>query len=687
MSRLSFQLEAECTGSNARASTFTTLHGTVNTPIFMPVGTQATVRTLNVDTLHHVGANVLLANTYHLLIRPGIEVFQKLGGIHKFMNWNKPVLTDSGGFQIFSLPNARQMSEEGAIFRSYVDGQNILLSPEISINMQKAIGSDIMMVLDECVPSTVDHSRAKEAMLITHRWAKRSLKARGESPQSMFGIVQGACFPDLRKESAKVLTELPFDGYAIGGLAVGETKEERNDFCELSASLLPKNLPRYLMGVGTPLDLLEAVHRGVDMFDCTIPVELAQRGVAFTSFGKLQIHRGIYKFSSENLDSNCKCRCCTHYSRAYLHHLIKSNEILGWQLIAEHNLTYYHTMMQSIRDSILAGTFLNFYNKKKEEVLRSDNVNPPFTIKSPKRDKRRFLGDYEVIESLDHKFYSIRQISSGEVMHSVNDPMLEAKTLYVNQSNLSERLDKNLDDNDSLVVWDVGLGAATNSMAIINSFEDISPITRKSLVIESFEIDLQPLKLCLRNHGKFPHLFHKAPIECVTKGYWENEDGTLSWFIREGDFLETYTTANAPDIIFYDPFSYKTNHKLWNPDWFVSFHNYLIQFQKPISLYTYSASTSIRASLLNAGFFVGKGIGSGPKLETTIAYVGKPSKPAEVQSLLGKEWLSRWQRSDAKYPIEVEINKNEWEAHIMSHPQFHLKDEPITGSFDSYPLV
>jgi queuine tRNA-ribosyltransferase len=224
----------------------------------MPVGTQATVKGQTVESLEAAGSEILLANTYHLLLRPGIEVFRKLGGIHPFMNWKKSVLTDSGGFQIFSLPNSREMNEKGAVFKSYVDQKRILLSPELSIEMQKAIGSDIMMVLDQCVPSTSDRALSESAMHLTHRWAKRSLAARGDSPQSLFGIVQGACFMDLRKESAAVLTELPFDGFAIGGLAVGEGKTLREDMTEATAELLPEHLPRYLMGVGTPIDLLEA---------------------------------------------------------------------------------------------------------------------------------------------------------------------------------------------------------------------------------------------------------------------------------------------------------------------------------------------------------------------------------------------------------------------------------------------
>ncbi|TGL58124.1 tRNA guanosine(34) transglycosylase Tgt [Leptospira ognonensis] len=666
MSRLNFKLEKVASHSHARASTFTTLHGDVQTPIFMPVGTQATVRTLNVDTLETVGSNVLLANTYHLLLRPGAEVFRKLGGIHKFMNWDRPVLTDSGGFQIFSLPNARKMTEDGAIFRSYVDGENILLSPEISIEMQKAIGSDIMMVLDECVPSTVDFSRAKSAMEITHRWAKRSLKARGESSQSMFGIVQGACFPELRKESAKALTDMPFDGYAIGGLAVGETKAERNDFCELSASLLPQNLPRYLMGVGTPLDLLEAVHRGVDMFDCTIPVELAQRGVAFTSEGKFQIHRSIYKFLDEALDQKCDCRCCKHYSKAYLHHLIKAGEILGWQLIAEHNLTYYHKLMNDMRLSILDDTFFRFYSEKKTELLKSDNVNPPFTLKSAKKDRRRSLGDYEVVESKTGNYYSIRQKSSGEVMHSVNSPIEEADTLYIKQSHLGMLLEKS--DTIPLVVWDVGLGAATNAMAAISAHERSS--SSRKLTLISFENDLTPLKLALRNHGRFPHLFHKAPMALLKNGHWISDEKGIEWKLMEGDFQKVYKNAEAPDLIYFDPFSYETDSELWSYDFFCDFYSHLKEFQNQISLYTYSASTRVRSAMLGAGFLVARGAGSGPKSETTIAFT-KENFSEEIQKqLLDRRWLERWMRSDAKYPENLLMDREKWTSLILSHPQF-----------------
>jgi queuine tRNA-ribosyltransferase len=376
MSRLGFQILNETASCAARRTRFTTLHGEIETPIFMPVGTQATVKGMSVESLKYAGSQMLLANTYHLLLRPGPQVFRQFGGIHRFMNWDGPVLTDSGGFQIFSLKNERKMSEAGAEFKSYIDGRKILLSPEESISVQKAIGSDIMMVLDQCVPSTSTHAVAESAMHLTHRWAKRSLEARQDSPQSMFGIVQGACFEDLRKQSADALCSMEFDGFAIGGLAVGESKAQREDFTELTAALLPKDRPRYLMGVGTPLDILEAVYRGVDMFDCIIPSSLAQRGTAYTSFGKIHIYRGVYKFSEGPLDPQCKCSTCGDYSRAYIHHLIKSNEYLGWKLMTIHNLFFYHNFMAEIRQSLIDGNFIEYYNNRRVAWTLGDQENP-----------------------------------------------------------------------------------------------------------------------------------------------------------------------------------------------------------------------------------------------------------------------------------------------------------------------
>ena len=354
----------------------------------MPVGTKATVKAQLPRTLEEAGTQILLANTYHLLLRPGAEVFRRTGGIHGFMSWDRAVLTDSGGFQIFSLPHACAMSEAGAVFQSYLDGRTILLSPELSVETQIAIGSDIMMALDQCIASTADEASARQALEVTHRWAARSLAARGDSPQSMFGIVQGALFPDLRRESAATLAEMPFDGFAIGGLAVGESRSEREDLTEFTAQLLPADKPRYLMGVGTPLDILEAVHRGVDMFDCIMPTQLAQRGAVFTSRGFLQMRRGVYKFSNDPLDPACACPTCARYTRAYLHHLTKSSETLGWQLLGKHNIHFYHQLMRNIRESILGGRFGEFYAGEARESCRSRIANIRSVVRSPPAENR-----------------------------------------------------------------------------------------------------------------------------------------------------------------------------------------------------------------------------------------------------------------------------------------------------------
>ncbi len=672
MSRLNFKLEAEASGSKARAARFKTLHGEVETPIFMPVGTQATVKSQTVDSLKTVGSNILLANTYHLLLRPGPEVLKRFGGIHRFMNWDRPVLTDSGGFQIFSLPHSREMNEEGAKFKSYVDNQIILLSPEVSIQTQRAIGSDIMMVLDQCIPSTSTHSQAEAAMELTHRWARRSLIAREDSPQSLFAIVQGACFEDLRKRSADALASIEvngasFDGFAVGGLAVGETKAEREDFTELTASFLPRHLPRYLMGVGTPIDILEAVHRGIDMFDCIIPSQFAQRGIAFTSRGKFQLRRSVYKFSEEKLDPDCPCSTCQIYSRAYLHHLVKTEETLGWHLIALHNFTFYHRMMKEIRESILQDRFLEYYRAKREVLVLSDEENPSTPLRHPKpnrAEKNRKLGDYEVHPS-PKGFSSIKQISSGEIMHSVNPPEEEAQTLYIKPARIPERMN----DKTKLVIWDVGLGAGTNAMAVLNEIlvpETTASECETSLV--SFEIDLDPLRLALKNPAHFPYLRHGAPHEVLKNKEWRSDEHGFTWTLLEGNFLETFESAPLPDLIFYDPFSMHTDSKLWTRESFVRLRDFCRDH--PFQLMTYSESTAIRALFLSLGFYVAYGAASGPKASTTLVF-NEADSALQHGKLLGPEWLARWERSQTKFPADLpESERSLFEEKIRSHPQF-----------------
>ena len=644
----------------------------------MPVGTQATVKAQLPQTLEDAGSQILLVNTYHLLLRPGPEVFRRTGGIHGFMSWNRSVLTDSGGFQIFSLPHSRSMSEEGAVFQSYLDGRTILLSPEVSIETQKAIGSDIMMALDHCIASTADEATARAAIEITHRWAARSLAARGDSPQSMFAIVQGALFPELRRESAEPLSEMPFDGYAIGGLAVGESKSEREDMCEFTAQLLPADKPRYLMGVGTPLDILEAVHRGVDMFDCIMPTQLAQRGAVFTSRGFLQMRRGVYKFSDEKLDPACTCPTCARYSRAYLHHLTKTSETLGWQLLGKHNLHFYHQLMRDIRESILADCFLDLYREKRAFLHESDMDNPIREQKS-KRPKSTKLGDYEVHKAWEG-FASIRQISSGEIMHSRTAPMEEARRLYVEQSNLADRLRLSPNEDaasvEPVVVWDVGLGAAANAMAAIQCYEEqaaLGPV--RPLRIISFENDLDSLRLAFRHNRDFPYLRHSGPAAILTDGQWQSRQHPgLSWSLVPGNFLETMVQAPAsPDLIFYDMFSTKTSGEVWT---FAAFRQVFEACAgRAAELFTYTCSTANRAALLAAGFYVARGRNAGEKLETTIALTPTAfhSPLAPPREMLSGDWLAKWSRSAAKFPEEIpDQQHSSFEKLIREHEQFQI---------------
>jgi queuine tRNA-ribosyltransferase len=369
----SFSLGACDPGSRARRGTLRTSRGTVETPVFMPVGTRATVTGIAPDELTALGASIILANTYHLLLRPGPELFRRVGGIHSFMRWPGLVLTDSGGYQIFSLPHERTMSEDGARFRSYIDGRFHQLTPESSIEMQTAIGSDIMMVLDECIAATDLESAGRAAMERTHRWALRGLAARTNPEQALFAIVQGGLVPSLRQESACFLSDHAFDGFAIGGLAVGDTRAQREDMTAFAADLLPATAPRYLMGVGTPPDLLVAIGCGVDMFDCVIPTRLAWQGTAFTSTGRVRLTRGAHRASDEALDVACACSTCRTYTRAYLHHLVKSSEPLGPHLLTIHNFYYYLDLMAQARAAIDAGAYAAFAKQKLHEMDRHEH--------------------------------------------------------------------------------------------------------------------------------------------------------------------------------------------------------------------------------------------------------------------------------------------------------------------------
>jgi len=356
--------------TGARAGVLHTRRGKVQTPVFMAVATHANLRNLSVDDVALTNSPVLLGNTYHLMLRPGAEVFKQFGGIHRFMQWNGPVLTDSGGFQIFSLPEDRVITEKGAYFRSFHDNSRQTLSPETSIAMQQALNSEIMMVLDVCIDSTTAEEGTREAMERTHRWALRSLAAKNavDTGQALFAIVQGGVHGHLRDQSAAFLTQYRFDGFAIGGLAVGETRTEREEMTERATRSLPTNKPRYLMGVGTPMDLVEAVRRGVDMFDCIIPTKMAQQGYAYTFQGLLRVTRQAFRLAEKPLDPTCECDVCARYSMAYLHHLMKGKHTLGSRLISIHNLFHYQTLTRRMREAILAGTFDTLYRELKATI-------------------------------------------------------------------------------------------------------------------------------------------------------------------------------------------------------------------------------------------------------------------------------------------------------------------------------
>jgi queuine tRNA-ribosyltransferase len=350
----------------ARRGRLTFLRGTIETPAFMPVGTYGSVKSMTPEELESLGAQIILGNTFHLLLRPGIDVIRAHGGLHGFMHWRKPILTDSGGFQVFSLATLRKITEQGVHFRSPVNGDLIELTPERSIEMQHALGSDVVMVFDECTPYPVEKQTARESMELSLRWAKRSraafdeIKAPLDSDAALFGIVQGGVYDDLRRESLGRLHEIGFPGYAVGGLAVGETEEERLRVLDTLAPELPPDRPRYLMGVGTPADLVKAVARGIDMFDCVIPTRHARNGQLFTSEGTLNIRNSRFQSDLGPLDPACDCYACRNYSRAYVRHLQQCNEILGARLATIHNLRYYLDLMARMRAAIEAGTFAAF---------------------------------------------------------------------------------------------------------------------------------------------------------------------------------------------------------------------------------------------------------------------------------------------------------------------------------------
>lgn len=354
-----FNWKTLATDRHARAGEFTTPHGTLQTPLFAPVGTQATVKALTPAQLSDINPELVLSNTYHLFLRPGEDIVAEMGGLHRFMNWDGPMLTDSGGFQVFSLASTRKIDEDGVTFRSHIDGSEKRLSPEISIGIQEKLGADIIMAFDECA-KPLDHDYAKEAMHRTHAWAERCLRAKKRPDQALFGIVQGGIFRELREESAHVISSMDFPGHAIGGLSVGESKEDMYRNIEYVNAILPQEKPRYLMGVGTQEDLIEGVLRGVDIFDCVHPTRLARHGAAMTNTGRLNMKSAVYARDPLPIDAICTCYTCQHFSRAYIRHLLIAKEILASTLLSIHNL---HTLVQLARDlrQAIIGGYLDDY--------------------------------------------------------------------------------------------------------------------------------------------------------------------------------------------------------------------------------------------------------------------------------------------------------------------------------------
>lgn len=361
MSAVRYELIKECKQSGARIGRLHTPHGVIETPVFMPVGTQATVKTMTPEELKEIGAQIILSNTYHLYMRPGEKIVEKAGGLHGFMNWDRPILTDSGGFQVFSLSDLRDIKEEGVTFKSHIDGSRHFISPEKAMEIQNALGADIIMCFDECLPYPCEYDYAKESLYRTIRWAERCKEThKNTDKQALFGIIQGGMYEDLRQESVRKMVEIDFPGYAIGGLSIGEPRDVMCEVLDYTTPLLPKDKARYLMGVGSPDYILEGVIRGIDMMDCVLPTRIARNGTLFTSKGKLVVRNAEYAEDFRPIDDECDCYACKNYSRAYIRHLFKAKEILGARLATIHNLRFLLKLMEDIKQAIMEDRLLDF---------------------------------------------------------------------------------------------------------------------------------------------------------------------------------------------------------------------------------------------------------------------------------------------------------------------------------------
>lgn len=370
--KFGFEVEYQDSTSAARVGKLYTSHGVVETPVFMPVGTQATVKAVTPQMVEQAGVQMILANTYHLFLRPGEDVVWEAGGLHRFMGWHRPILTDSGGFQVFSLARLATVTDDGIEFRSHIDGSRRYLSPEGCIRIQERLGADVITCLDQPVAPQAPVSEAEEALERTVQWAARCLNAKSRTDQALFGIVQGGVYPELRRQSVNALVGMPFEGFAIGGLSLGEDKEVTLQLVQLCCELLPYDKPRYLMGVGAPYDIVEAVARGVDMFDCVLPTRLARHAAVFTFNGRLNLRNQRFARDFSPIESDCDCFACTGFSRAYLHHLFKAEEMLGQTLATVHNLRFMARLMEYVRTSIISGTFGEFRRKVAESFARME---------------------------------------------------------------------------------------------------------------------------------------------------------------------------------------------------------------------------------------------------------------------------------------------------------------------------
>lgn len=668
---LSFSILA--TDGKARAGCLTTAHGVVQTPAFMPVGTRAAVTGLTSHELRELGAEMILGNTYHLALRPGPEAMRQLGGLHRFMGWDRGILTDSGGFQIFSLAQDRVVTEDGARFRSYVDGREHLLTPESSIEVQEALGSDVMMVLDVCPPSSAPPAEVEAAMQRTHRWALRSLAARRSGAQALFAIVQGGLSLAWRAQSAEFLAQHAFDGFAIGGVAVGDARSQRSEVIAAAAERLPPQRPRYLMGVGTPPEMLLAIAQGVDMFDCVLPTSLAFQGTAFTSTGRVRLPRMEHRLADVPLDANCTCATCRSHPRSYLHHLMKSRESLLPRLLAVHNLHHYLELMRQARAAIQAGHYAAFLRTTLAAIDRHEHdasarapgrrAEPSVTSEAPPASPAAPAARFEIVTTTSGA-PSVLDREVGEVMHPGLGAAAEAEQLYVAQSRLAARL---AEGGAPLVLFDVGLGGAANALAAIRCAR-AAPAGSRRLLVYSFERDLGALALAASVDGaarlQWSAADRSAALALLEHGAYEEPQ--FHWQLLAGDALGALARAPEPaDVVFWDPWSPRSNGELWTARAFATLREHCAL---GAVLFTYSRATAVRSALLLAGFHVGAGAVVGTK-ETTAAALA----PALPEQPLDRRWLERLQRSSAALPSDVAAaDVPAALLRIAAHPQFAL---------------